>query len=80
MCSQKLTAAWWPIKMVMKKMPDGTGDLSELPRRRDNAAMPRRRDNAAIGDEAADEEYWATRSRRPPVHSHTILNPEHHQP
>ena len=34
--------------MVMKKMPDGTGDLQELPRRRADAAP---------GDEAAEEEY-----------------------
>ena len=41
-------AAWRPTNMVMRKMPDGTGDLSEL---------PRRRDNAVLGDEAAEEEY-----------------------
>ena len=34
--------------MVMKKIPDGTGDLAEL---------PRRRVDAPIGDEAADEEF-----------------------
>ena len=41
-------AAWRPTQMVMKKMPDGTGDLAEL---------PRRRDDAVLGDEAAEEEY-----------------------
>ena len=40
-------AAWRPTQMVMKKMPDGTGDLAELPRRRD----------AVLGDEAAEDEY-----------------------
>ena len=30
-------------------MPDGTGDLAEL---------PRRRVDAPIGDEAADDEFW----------------------
>ena len=38
---------WRPTAMVLKKMPDGTGDLATLPRRRD----------APIGDETADEEY-----------------------
>ena len=39
---------WRPTAMVMKKMPDGTGDLAEL---------PRRRVDAPIGDEAADDEF-----------------------
>ena len=41
-------ASWRPSKMVMKKMPDGTADLDELPRRRDDAVP---------GDEAAEDEY-----------------------
>ena len=41
-------AVWRPTKMVMKKMPDGTGDLAELPRRREDAES---------GDVAAEEEY-----------------------
>ena len=39
---------WRPTAMIMKKMPDGTRDLAEL---------PRRRVDAPIGDEAADEEF-----------------------
>ena len=46
--SRTRAAGWRPTAMVMKKMPDGTGDLAEL---------PRRRVDAPIGDEAADDEF-----------------------
>ena len=39
---------WRPTQMVMKKMPDGTAELSELPRRKADAVE---------GDEVADAEY-----------------------
>ena len=40
-----------------RKMPDGTGDLTDL---------PKRRDDAVLGDEAAEEEYCNARSREWP--------------
>ena len=39
---------WRPTQMVMKKMPDGTAELSELPRRKADAVE---------GDKVADDEY-----------------------
>ena len=44
---------WRPTATAMKKMPDGTGDLADL---------PRHRVDAPIGNEAADDEFCQANS------------------